>query len=98
MLNFAALPPEVNSGKMYIGAGSGSLVAAAAAWNALAAELRSAGTNCEAVITSLVSEGGLGPSAQMMAAAIAPYIECLNTTAIQAEQAGTQAQAAAAAY
>jgi PPE-repeat protein len=98
MLNFAALPPEVNSGKMYIGAGSGSLLAAAAAWNALAAELRSAGTNYEAVITSLVSEGWLGLSAQTMAAAIAPYIEWLNTTAIQAEHAGAQADAAAAAY
>ncbi|HEY1441477.1 MAG TPA: PPE domain-containing protein, partial [Mycobacterium sp.] len=36
---FALLPPEVNSGRMYSGAGSGQMLAAAAAWNALAAEL-----------------------------------------------------------
>jgi PPE-repeat protein len=98
MLSFGALPPEINSAKMYAGPGSGSLLAAAAAWNALAAEIRSAATNYDAVITSLVSEGWLGPASQKMAAAITPYLEWLNTTAIQAEQAGAQANAAAAAY
>ena len=98
MLNFGALPPEVNSAKMYAGAGSGSLLAAAAAWNAMAAEMRSAAINYDSVIRSLVSEGWLGPSSAKMSAAIAPYLEWLNTTAIQAEQAGTQASTAAAAY
>jgi PPE-repeat protein len=98
MLNFGALPPEVNSAKMYAGPGSGSLLAAAAAWNATAAEMHSAATNYDAVITSLLSEGWLGPSSAKMAAAIAPYLEWLNATAVQAEQAGAQANAAAAAY
>ena len=98
MLNFGALPPEINSAKMYAGPGSGSLLAAAAAWNAAAAEMRSAATNYDAVITSLVSEGWLGPASQKMSAAIAPYLEWLNTTAVQAQQAGAQANAAAAAY
>ncbi|WP_326498484.1 PPE family protein [Mycobacterium sp. Aquia_216] len=98
MLNFGALPPEVNSAKMYAGAGSGSLLAAAAAWNAIAAELRSTATNYESVIKSLVSEGWLGPASSKMAAAVQPYIEWLDTTAVQAEQAGAQANAAAAAY
>jgi PPE-repeat protein len=98
MLNFGALPPEINSAKMYAGPGSGSLLAASAAWNALAAEMRSAATNYDAVITSLVSEGWLGPASQKMSAAIAPYLEWLNTTAVQAEQVGAQANAAAAAY
>ncbi len=98
MLNFGALPPEVNSAKMYAGAGSGSLLAAAAAWNTMAAELRSAATNYDAVIKSLVSEGWLGPSSAKMAAAITPYLEWLETTATQAQQAGASANAAAAAY
>ncbi|MCV7413348.1 PPE family protein [Mycobacterium florentinum] len=97
-MNFGALPPEVNSAKMYAGAGSGSMLAAAAAWNALAAELRSAATNYEAVINSLVSEGWLGPASAKMAAAVQPYVAWLDTTAAQAEQAGVQANAAAAAY
>ena len=41
-MDFAVLPPEVNSGRMYAGAGSGPLMAAAAAWDGLAAELSSA--------------------------------------------------------
>lgn len=98
MLNFGALPPEVNSAKMYAGPGSGSMLAAAAAWNALAAEMRSAATDYEAIVKSLVSEGWLGPSSAKMAAAVQPYLEWLNTTAVQAEQAGAQANAAAAAY
>ena len=40
-LDFAMLPPEVNSGRMYSGAGSGPMLAAASAWHGLAAELRS---------------------------------------------------------
>lgn len=98
MLNFGALPPEVNSAKMYAGPGSGSLLAAAAAWNAMAAEMRSAAINYDSVIRSLVSEGWLGPSSAKMSAAIAPYLAWLNTTAVAAEQAGVQASTAAAAY
>ena len=38
-MDFGALPPEINSGLMYAGAGSGSLVAAGAAWEGLASQL-----------------------------------------------------------
>ena len=38
--DFAALPPEVNSTRMYTGPGAGPMMAAAAAWNNLAAELK----------------------------------------------------------
>ncbi|WAC94361.1 PPE family protein [Mycobacterium sp. Aquia_213] len=97
-MNFGALPPEVNSAKMYAGAGSGSMLAASAAWNALAAEMRAAATNYDAVIKSLVSEGWLGPASAKMVASIEPYIAWMETAAAQAEQAGAQANAAAAAY
>ncbi len=70
---------------MYAGAGSGPLLAAAAAWNAISAELRSATANYESVIRSLVSQSWLGPSAARMVAAVHPYLAWLQTTAMQAE-------------
>ncbi len=42
MLDFGALPPEINSGRMYAGPGPGSMLAAATAWQSLAEELNSA--------------------------------------------------------
>ncbi|WP_138020965.1 PPE domain-containing protein, partial [Mycobacterium tuberculosis] len=39
MADFLTLSPEVNSARMYAGGGPGSLSAAAAAWDELAAEL-----------------------------------------------------------
>ncbi|MCK8643919.1 PPE family protein [Mycobacterium colombiense] len=74
------------------------MLAAAAAWNAVSAEMRSAAIDYGSVIAALTSEGWFGPSSTKMSAAVAPFIEWLNTTAAQAEQAGTQANAAAAAY
>jgi PPE-repeat protein len=98
MLDFAALPPEVNSTRMYSGPGSGPLLAAAAAWNALAAEMRSAATSYDSVIRELISAGWYGPSSASMLAAAAPYLAWLNATAAQAEQTGMQATAAATAF
>ncbi len=37
-MDFGALPPEINSGRMYSGPGCGSMLAAAAAWDGLAAD------------------------------------------------------------
>jgi PPE-repeat protein len=98
MLDFGALPPEVNSARMYAGAGSTSLTTAASAWNALAAELQSAALGYENVVTQLSSEEWLGPASASMATAVQPYVAWMNTTATQAEQAATQASAAAAAF
>jgi PPE-repeat protein len=98
MLDFAALPPEVNSVRMYSGPGSGPLLAAGAAWNALAAEMRSAATAYDSVIKQLLSAGWFGPSSTSMLAAAEPYLTWLNTTAAQAEQTGVQANAAASAF
>jgi PPE-repeat protein len=40
-MDFTALPSEVNSGRMYAGPGAGPMLAAAAAWDGLAADLHS---------------------------------------------------------
>ncbi|OBG70579.1 MULTISPECIES: PPE family protein [unclassified Mycobacterium] len=96
-MDFGALPPEVNSGRMYAGAGPATLLAAAAAWEASAAELSTAAAGYESVLTTLTSEW-LGPTSTAMAAAVAPYVAWLRLTAEQCEQTGLQATAATAAY
>lgn len=74
------------------------MLAAAAAWTTMAAEMRSAAAGYGSVVSDLTSEGWFGPSSMSMSVATAPYLAWLSTTATQAEQAGTQANAAAAAY
>jgi PPE-repeat protein len=98
MLDFAALPPEINSARMYSGSGSAPMLSAAAAWKTMAAEMRSAAANYGSVVAGLTGESWFGPSSMSMLAAVAPYLEWLSATATQAEQAGTQAYAAATAY
>ncbi|WP_156686356.1 PPE family protein [Mycobacterium sp. Marseille-P9652] len=97
-MDFAALPPEINSGLMYAGPGSGSMLAASAAWQGLAAELRSAATGYGSAIAELADTGWQGPSSLAMVTAAAPYVAWMHGTAAQAEQAGMQAAAAAAAH
>jgi PPE-repeat protein len=97
-MDFATLPPEVNSARMYAGAGAGPMLTAAAAWDGLAADLRATATSYQSVIAGLTSGPWLGPSSVAMAAAAAPYVGWVSTTAAQAEQAGGQAKAAVAAY
>lgn len=97
-MDFAVLPPEVNSGRMYAGPGSGSMLAAATAWEELANELHATAASIESVISGLTSEPWQGPTAATAAAAAAPQLAWLTTTADQATQAGVQAKAAAAAY
>jgi PPE-repeat protein len=97
-VDFGAWPPEINSGLMYAGAGSGSLVAAAAAWEALASELGSAATSYRAVVSDLTGGEWVGPSSLSMAAAAAPYVAWMTTTAAQAEQTASQLTSAIAAY
>ncbi|HEY2088684.1 MAG TPA: PPE domain-containing protein, partial [Mycobacterium sp.] len=97
-MDFGALPPEVNSARMYMGPGASSLQVAASAWNGLAAELQQAAQGYETTITQLASDEWNGPASAAMASAAQPYITWLQETATQAEQSAAQAQAAVAAY
>lgn len=74
------------------------MLAAASAWNALAAELRSAAVSYGSVLSALTGEEWHGPASAAMAAAATPYVAWMTATATQAEQAAAQAEAAAAAY
>ncbi|MGO9154407.1 PPE family protein [Mycobacterium sp.] len=97
-MDFGALPPEVNSGRMYAGAGSGPLVVAASAWDGLAAALISAARAYQVAIVELTGAQWLGAASVSMAAAAFPYVAWMNTTAGQAELTANQARSAAAAY
>ncbi|MGB3894771.1 MAG: PPE family protein, partial [Mycolicibacter sinensis] len=97
-MDFGALPPEINSARIYSGPGSAPLLAAATAWDALAGELHTTATGYGSVIADLASSAWHGPSAGAMATAAAPYEQWMRATAAQAEQAALQARAAAGAY
>ncbi|MGO9383318.1 MAG: PPE family protein [Mycobacterium sp.] len=97
-MDFGALPPEINSGRMYLGPGPSTLLAASAGWDALAAELNAAADGYRSVIVSLTDESWLGPTSMSMAAAVTPYMSWMTATAAQCEQAAGQATAAAAAF
>jgi PPE-repeat protein len=83
---------------MYAGAGSGPLLAAAAAWDGVASELSTAATSYRSTVLELTGGAWLGPSSRSMAAAVTPYVAWMDATASQAEQTANQARAAAAAY
>jgi PPE-repeat protein len=97
-MDFAVLPPEINSGLLYAGPGSRSMLGAAAAWDDLAAELYAAASSYQSVLSGLTAGTWLGRSSASMAAAAATTQEWMNTTAAQAEQTAAQAKLAAAAY
>jgi PPE-repeat protein len=97
-MDFAFLPPEINSGRMYTGPGAGPMLAAAAAWDDLATELGSTAASYASTVSSLTGGAWQGPSSESMATAAATYVEWMNTTAAQAEETSGQAKAAVAAY
>jgi PPE-repeat protein len=73
-------------------------MAAASAWDGLAAELSSTAAGYTSVITELTGSPWLGPASRSMLAAATPYMSWLSSAAGLAEAAGSQARAAAAAF
>ncbi len=97
-MDFGVYPPEINSGRMYAGPGSGSLLAAAQAWAGLADELYTAAGAYQSVVAGLTERLWMGPASAAMTAAAASYAEWLGSTAARAEETATQASAAVGAY
>ncbi|HXO55676.1 MAG TPA: PPE family protein [Mycobacterium sp.] len=97
-MSFMMFPPEINSGLMYSGAGSGPLMAAASAWGELAADLETTATSYQTVLAQLTGTTWLGPTSARVAAATAPFVAWLQGTSAQAAQTSAQASLAAAAY
>jgi PPE-repeat protein len=97
-MNFSVLPPEVNSARMFSGAGSAPMLNAAAAWDGLASELGSAASSFSSVTSGLTHQAWQGPASAAMTAAAAPYTRWLSAAATQATGAAEQARAAAGAF
>ena len=97
-MDFGIYPPEINSGRMYTGPGSGPMLAAAQAWGELADELYTTASAFQSVVSELTSGTWSGPSSVSMTSAAGLYVEWLGATAAQAETTATQAMAAASAY
>jgi PPE-repeat protein len=98
MTDFAVVPPEVTSARLYAGPGAGPMRAAGAAWGQLAAELRTTAASYQAVVAGVIGSSWSGSGAAAMAGAAGLYVDWLSATATQVEQTAAQAQAAASAY
>ncbi len=96
-MDFAMLPPEVNSGRLYGGPGPASLAGAVAPWDRLAAQLRTAAAGCHAVASTLLARSQ-GPAARQTAASVAAHAEWLRTTATLCAEAAAHAAAAVRAH
>jgi PPE-repeat protein len=97
-MDFGIYPPEINSGRMHTGPGSGPMLAAAQAWGSLADELYTAASAYQSVVSELTSGSWSGPSSTSMTTAAGTYVEWLSATAAQAEETAAQGRAAAAGY
>jgi PPE-repeat protein len=97
-MNFAVLPPEMNSARMFAGAGEGPMLEAAAAWDGLAGELRAAAGSFAAVTSELAGESWQGQAALAMTRAVIPYVTWLSAAATEAEQTAIQARLASSAF
>jgi PPE-repeat protein len=96
-MNFATLPPEINSGRMYDGPGSGTMTEAVTAWDGLAIRLSTAVADYRAVTSKLAALWEC-PASRAMTHAATLHIDWLNAAAAQAEHAATQAAAAVSAH
>lgn len=91
------MPPEVNTARLMMGAGSAPMLQAAAGWQALATALTAQATELDVALKSL-QQLWTGVSSEQAIAAATPMVTWLQTAAGQAEQRAAQATAQAAAY
>lgn len=98
VMDFAALPPEITSTLVWSGPGSAPLMAAAAAYANLGAEVSTTATSWESIITTLTTDVWTGAGSSAAAAAAQTIVTYLTDAAAALEQAGSAASASAAAF
>nr|WP_211699332.1 PPE family protein [Mycobacterium spongiae] len=98
VLDYAGLPPEINSMRIFSGPGSGPMLTAATAWDAVGSDLRATALSFDSVVSELTSGPWTGAASRTMAAAAIPYVEWLSAAALRAEVSANQARAAATVF
>lgn len=93
-----AVPPEVHSTLLSTGAGPGTLLGAAGAWRALAAEYAHAATELTGLLASVQGAAWAGPSAERFVAAHQPFLLWLGEANAVAMAAAMGHESAAAGY
>lgn len=94
---YEALPPEINTGRLMLGAGPTPMFQAAAAWETLAISLE---TQAEELAASLASLTGSwqGQASEQAVTATTPMVVWLRTAALQSQKRAMQAIAQANSY
>ncbi|OBI91370.1 PPE family protein [Mycobacterium asiaticum] len=97
-MDFGALPPEINSARMYSGPGAASMLAAAAAWEATAENLYAGAASCNDILSALTTVVWRSDAALAMMTTAGTYLAWMTNTAAQAQHAAAQLHMAATVF
>ncbi|WP_228032417.1 PPE family protein [Mycolicibacterium sp. P9-22] len=87
---YAALPPEINTGRLMAGAGAAPMYQAAAAWEMLAIAMETQAEELSASLASLAGSWQGGASERAISSTM-PMVVWLRTSALQAQKRAMQA-------